>query len=81
MLITMGVHFIIKLLMINCNYLIQNQVTPNFFQCEKYNMPASQVYGTAVLSPAHALKSTFGIEELAQATLWFKNDGFKKANG
>lgn len=31
----------------------------------------SQVYGTAVLSPAHALKSTFGIEELAQATLWF----------
>jgi len=28
-----------------------------------------QGYGTAVLSPAHALKSTFGIEELAQATL------------
>jgi len=29
----------------------------------------SQDYGTAVLSPAHALKSTLGIEELAQATL------------
>lgn len=40
MLTTMGVHFIIKLLMINCNYLIQNQLTPNFFQCEKYNMPS-----------------------------------------
>jgi len=29
----------------------------------------TQDYGTADLSPAHALKSTFGIEELAQATL------------
>jgi len=28
-----------------------------------------QIYGTADFSPAHALKSTFGIEELAQATL------------
>lgn len=43
MLTTMGVHFIIKLLMINCNYLIQNQLTPNFFQCEKYNMPSIEL--------------------------------------
>lgn len=42
-LTTMGVHFIIKLLMINCNYLIQNQLTPNFFHCEKYNMPSIEL--------------------------------------